>query len=98
MRRVLCEAAHAAIKQKGNIFEVKFRRFVSRMEYPEAVWAVAHFLCRLVWKILHDGVRYEERGPDVNAKAAHRRNLRMIRHLKALGFSVLPTRGTALPA
>jgi transposase len=98
MRRVLCEAAHAAIKQKGNIFEVKFRRFVSRMEYPEAVWAVAHFLCRLVWKILHDGVRYEERGPAVNAQAAHRRNQRMIRHLKALGFSVLPTRGTALPA
>jgi transposase len=98
MRRILSEAAHAAIKQKGNIFEVKFRRFLSRMEYQEAVWAVAHFMCRLVWKILHDGVRYEERGPAVNAQAAHRRNQRMIRHLKALGFSVVPTRGTALPA
>lgn len=98
MRRILDEAAQAAIKHKGCIFEVKFKRLIPRMEYAEAVWAVAHFMCRLVWKILHDGVRYEERGPAVNAACHHRRTLRMIRNLKALGYSVLPVPGTELPA
>ncbi len=98
MRRILTEAAQAAIKQKGNIFEVKFQRFITHMEYQQAIWAVAHFMCRLVWKILHDGVRYEERGPTVNAQAAHRRNQKMIRHLKSVGYAVLPLPSTALPA
>jgi transposase len=70
MRRVLTEAVEAAIKQKGNIFEVKFRKFIAHMDYQEAIWCVVHFMCKLVWKILHDGVRYEERGPGVDALLA----------------------------
>jgi hypothetical protein len=31
-----------------------------RMEYQEAIWAIAHRLCRLLWLILHKGVRYDE--------------------------------------
>jgi hypothetical protein len=30
--------------------------------YQSAVWAIAHRLCRLVWKILHQGIRYIEQG------------------------------------
>jgi hypothetical protein len=90
MRRILTEAAQAAIQQKGNVFEVKFRKFITHMDYPKAIWCVAHFMCKIVWKILHDGVRYEERGPGVEASNAHRRQQRMIRNLKAAGYSVLP--------
>ena len=96
MRRILTEAVEAAIKQKGNIFEVKFRKFITHMDYQEAVWCVVHFMCKLVWKILHDGVRYEERGPGVDANNARRRQQRMIRNLKAAGYSVLPS--THMPA
>ena len=32
--------------------------------------AIAHRLCRLIWKILHQGIRYEERGPAVSADTA----------------------------
>jgi hypothetical protein len=35
--------------------------------------AVAHRLCRITWKILHDGVVYEERGQRTNQRAARQR-------------------------
>jgi hypothetical protein len=31
-----------------------------------------------VWKALHDGVTYEERGPEANKARAHRRATKMI--------------------
>jgi len=89
MRRILCEAAHAAVKTEGSIFEVKLKKFVKHQKYHEAVWSVAHFMCELIWKILHQGVRYEERGPGVKAKAQKKRIQRQIRELKALGYDVI---------
>ncbi len=62
MRRVLTEAAQAAVKAKGSHFQAVFRRLLPRLGYKQALWAIAHRLCRLVWKILHDGVRYVEQG------------------------------------
>jgi len=35
----------------------------------QAIRAITHQLCRLIWKILHERVRYEERGPAVSAEA-----------------------------
>ena len=63
MRRLLNQAAHAAVKTKGSIFEVTFQRLLPRLKYQGAIWAIAHRLCRLLWKILHQGIHYEERGP-----------------------------------
>jgi hypothetical protein len=58
-------AANAAVKTKGSIFEHLYRRWVGRLGHGQAIGAIAHRLCRLIWKILHDGVTYEERGPAV---------------------------------
>ena len=90
LRRILNQAAHAAVKVKGSIFEVVFRRLKSGLKYQEAVWAIAHRLCRLIWKILHQGIRYEERGPAVSAKSKRNRTSKMIRELRALGYRVEP--------
>ena len=90
LRRILNQAAHAAIKVRGSIFEVVFRRLKSRLKYQEAVWAIAHRLCRLIWKILHQGIGYEERGPSVSAKSKRTRTSKMIRELRALGYRVEP--------
>jgi transposase len=90
MRRVLNQAAHAAVKVKGSIFELVFSRLKTRLPYQEAIWAIAHRLCRLVWKILHQGVQYEERGPAVSAKSKRTRTNRMIRELKKLGYRIEP--------
>ena len=58
-----------AVKVKGRIFESVFRRLLRRRGFQQAIWAIAHRLIRLIWKILHQGVRYEERGPAVNQKS-----------------------------
>jgi transposase len=88
MRRLLNQAAHAAVKTKGSIFELLYRRFVGRLGHAQAIGAIAHRLCRLVWKILHDGVTYEERGPLVSKARAQRRAAKMLRELRSLGYRV----------
>ena len=52
LRRVLNQAAHAAVAKKGSHFQVVFRRLLPRLGYQSAIWAVAHRLSRVVWKIL----------------------------------------------
>ena len=88
MRRLLNQAAQSAVKAKGSIFELTFSRMLPRLGYKQAIWAIAHRLCRLLWLILHQGVRYEERGPAVSAKSKRTRAARMIRELKKLGYRV----------
>jgi transposase len=90
MRRLLNQAANAAVKAKGSIFELVYRRLVVRLGHAQAIGAIAHRLCRLVWKILHDGVVYEERGPAVTRHRAQRRAAKMIRELRSLGYRVEP--------
>jgi transposase len=88
MRRLLNQAAQSAVKVKGSIFAVTFQRLLPRLGYKKAIWAIAHRLCRLLWLILHKGVRYEERGPAVSAKSKRVRAARMIRELKKLGYRI----------
>ncbi len=88
MRRVLNQAANAAVKTKGSIFEVVYRRLVPRLGHAQAIGAIAHRLCRLIWKILHQGISYEERGPAVTQHRKHRRAAKMIRELRSLGYRV----------
>ena len=68
LRRVLNQAAHAAVAKKGSHFQVVFRRLLPRLGYKSAIWAVARRLCRLVWKILHEEVRFIEQGCEVGPK------------------------------
>src|SRR6266550_3024434 len=90
MRRILNQAANAAVKLKGSIFEIIYRRLMPRLGHNQTIGAIAHRLCRLIWIILHRGVRYEERGPSVNAKSRRQRTNRMIRELRKLGYRVEP--------
>ena len=88
MRRLLNQAANAAVKVKGSIFEIVFRRLLPRLGFKQAIWAIAHRLCRLIWKILHQSVRYDERGPAVSLKSRAARTTKMIRELRNLGYHV----------
>jgi transposase len=90
MRRILHQAANAAVKHKGSIFEIVYRRFVLRLGHNKTIGAIAHRLCQLIWIILHKGVRYEERGPAVSEKSKQMRTTRMIRTLRKLGYRVEP--------
>ena len=88
MRRVLNQAANAAVKARGTIFAVVYRRLVPRLGHAQAIGAITHRLCRLIWKILHERVRYEERGPAVSIEAQKVRARKMIRELRSLGYRV----------
>ena len=94
MRRLLNQLAHAAVRKRDCYLQILFQRLSTRLGYAKAVWAVAHRLCRLIWKVLHEGVRYVERGP-VNALTLKRRKQRLVTQLKKLGYSVQLTPITA---
>ena len=88
MRRILNQSANAAIKVKGSIFEIVYRRLVPRLGHKSTIGAIAHRLCHLIWIILHRGVRYEERGPAVSQRSRKHRTYRIIRELRSLGYRV----------
>lgn len=88
MRRLLNQAAQSAVKVQGSIFDITFRKLLPRLGYKQAIWAIAHRLCRLLWMILHKGIHYEERGPAVSAKSQRTRAARMIKALQKLGYRV----------
>ncbi len=52
MRRLLNQAANAAVKVKGSIFEIVYRRSVPRLGHNQVIGAIAHRQCRLIWLIL----------------------------------------------
>src|ERR1700694_1139233 len=81
MRRILNQTANAARKTKGSIFDIVYRRSVTRLGHNQAIGAIAHRQCRLIWLILHQGVRYEERGPAVTKKSKQTRTWKMIRQV-----------------
>jgi len=90
MRRLLNQAANAAARTKGSIFEIVYRRSVPRLGHNQAIGAIAHRQCRLIWLILHQGVRYEERGPAVTKRSKQLRTWKMIRQLRNLGYRIEP--------
>ena len=99
MRRILNQAANAAVKYKGSIFAILYRRYVPRLGHNQTIGVIAHRLCRLIWKILHQGVRYDERGPAVSKKSKQYRAARMIRELRSLGYRIeVANSQSAVPA
>jgi transposase len=89
MRRILNQCAWGAARTKGSYFEALFRRFVPRLGVNKAIWAIAHRLLRLVWRILHLQEHYQEQGPLAHDLASvQRRFRRLSKELTALGYTV----------
>ena len=90
MRRVLNQAAHAAVAKKGSHFQALFRRLLPRLGYQSAIWPLL-IGCRLVWKILHEGVRFIEQGHEVGPREKKKRAQMLARALRKLGYEVTIT-------
>lgn len=97
VRHLLTQAAQAAVKKKGCHFQSLFRRFLPRLTYNGAIWAIAHRLGRLVWKILHDAVPYMEQGTEPTPQAKKQRARKLAQALRKLGYSVTLTPIDELP-
>jgi hypothetical protein len=94
---VVAIAGDEAVDPAGEAIELECRRFgtgaafLPRLHYNGAIWAIAHRLGRLAWKILHDGVTYIEQGQESNPVARKRRARKMALSLRKLGYAVTLT-------
>ena len=89
MRRTLSQTAWAAVASKGSEARRRFLAWRPRLGTQKAIWAVAHYQLRVVWKVLHDRVRY--RSPDteaLNHRALMARATRVFNQLRNLGYDV----------
>ena len=87
-RRILVQAAQAASRTKGSYLQTVFRRLVPRLGFAKALWALAHRLCRLIWKLLHHQVRYLEHGLIADPRTRKHLATKHLRALSKLGFHV----------
>ncbi len=55
-------AAHAAARSEGIHLPSGLPALLPRLGYLSTIWAIAYRLCRRVWKIFYEGVRYIEQG------------------------------------
>ena len=89
MRRLLNQLAWAAVRTKGSYFQDFFRRLVVRKGPKVTIWAVAHRMLRVIWKVLHQKVRYLEHGPrSSNPQAIQKRTRRLLYEFRRLGYRV----------
>jgi hypothetical protein len=96
MRRLLNQVAWAAVRTNGSSFQDLFRRLLVRKGPKLSIWAVAHRLLRVIWKVLHKKVSYVEHGPrSAHPKVIEKRKRTLVRQLRELGYSV---QITAVPA
>jgi transposase len=93
LRRILGEAAWAAIKQKGSNFRARYYRLKPRLGAQQALVAVMHQLLKVIYHILKTGELYKELGADDQTANQQRTFRRMARRLERNGYIV-----TAPPA
>ena len=82
---------HAAVAKKGSHFQAVFRRLLPRQGYQSAIWAITNRLCRVVWKILYEGVEFIEQGRELGSREKKKRAQMLARALRKLGYEVTIT-------
>ena len=102
LRRLLSQVAWAAIHTKDTFFASLFRRLKPRIEPRGAAWAVAHRMARLIWRMLHDGIDYQEKGPAANNPHRLMRKFhRLLKDFQRMGIdpaTLLPQSAQSVPA
>lgn len=88
LRRLLCQAAQAAARTKDSHLQSFFKRLVVRLGYVKAVWALAHRICIIIWKVLHKGDRFVEFSEARNPNAVRRAINHHLKALRRLGYPI----------
>jgi transposase len=88
LRRLLCQAAQAAVRTNGSHLQSLFKRLVVRLGYVKAVWAIAHRICKIVWNVLRKGARFTEFSEARNPRAVQRAINHHLKALRRLGYSI----------
>jgi len=82
LRRLVCQIAWSAVRVKDSFFEGLFRRYCPRMGPQAAIWAVAHRIVKVLWKLLREQVEYKEKGR--GAISLHTMKSKLRRYVKQL--------------
>lgn len=89
MREALVEAAEAAIRVKGTVFQALYHRLAARRGRKRAILAVAHRLLVVAYQLLQKGEAYREVGADAfDERQRVVTGRRLAKRLQALGFRV----------
>lgn len=97
LRSIVCQCAQAAVKTNNSWFQATFRRLLPRLGFAKAIWAIAHHLMRVIWKILHEGDQYQEHGAQTSPQAIRRRLQYLRKECQALGYDLQPRALTTTP-
>jgi hypothetical protein len=76
----------------GSTTRNRLRGPLAFKERNGAIWVIAHRLAGVLWKILHNGVRYIEQGDETNPRAKKRRAQKLAQALRKLGYAVTQSR------
>jgi transposase len=88
LKATLCECAWAAAMSRNTRLSACYWRMVKRMGKKKALIALAHTMLRIIYAMLRDNKPYEEFGPDFGVKKRSNHEDRMVKQLKALGYTV----------
>lgn len=79
MRSLLCQIAHAATRTTDSYWQGLLERWRPRLGHNKALWAVAHKMLRLIWKILRYGVEYVEKSGSLQDPEQLKQRLKRLR-------------------
>jgi len=89
MRRLLNQIAWGAVRTKDSFFQELYHRLIPRLGIHKAVWAVAHRIAKVIWKVLHEQAHYLERGLlALDPIAKKRRMAKLTRQMRKLGYTI----------
>jgi len=85
VRRILCEAAHAASRTRCALAE-KFKGLLVRRGRKRAIFALAHKLLKTVFVLIDRGDYYRDAGVDYEAMSVERNAPRWMKMLRKYGY------------
>lgn len=98
LQSILVECALAATRKKGTYLQDKFRRLKARRGSMRALFAIAHKLCRAVYRVLTTGRPHEDLGDAYldrrNANAVART---LVARIQRLGLDPVALRNLLAP-
>ena len=87
LRRLFCQIAWAATLAKGSEAKRRYHKLKARLGPLKAIWAIAHYMVRVVWKVLSAGVPYRhDENPELSRRILLKRAAYLKRELARIGY------------
>ena len=91
LKKIMIEAAWAAVKTKGSYYKNKFYKLKTRRGAKRAIVAIANRLLKAIYHIIKYRVSYREPGEHyLDSKSKNTKISRLKKQANALGFNLIP--------